>query len=535
MQSAQKDKFYTSPIRKLARFFEKSRDNWKAKYKRVKADRKRLQNQARRLEKSKAELTRRVEELEADVARLESCRRTMQVELEALERERQAAKIERRWPESFESKPAHHAYPVGLMLLFLQLVLTAAVSMRGAAQAIEVIATSLSWELGSPAWTTGRGWLLRVGYYKLMRAKSHATDWVWIVDFTVQIGVEKCLVILGVRLSALPPGGCTLTHEMVEPIELTPVKQAGQSVVYQCLKQAALKTGVPCEIISDHESDVKAGIEQFCGQHPETRAIYDIKHKTAALLKHALEHDPAWRDFCQHASRTKCQVQQTALAPLAPPQQKSKARYMNVDSLVEWGQATLAWMDQPPAQWAVEYDPLQVQTKLGWLTDFRANLVGWNELFQVAATTENLIRHNGLYAGVQRALEKELRGVAHTAAARGMRRDLLDFVSQEAAKAQPHERLLGSSEVVESVLGKLKRLERDQASSGFTGLILGLGALVAETTQEVVQQALETVPTKKVLAWCEKMLGRSVQAKRREVRAPPSYQEQKWDPVYRVT
>lgn len=91
------------------------------------------------------------------------------------------------------------------------------------------------------------------------------------------------------------------------------------------------------------------------------------------------------------------------------------------------------------------------------------------------------------------------------------------FVAQEEEKARPHERWLGSSEVIESVLGKMKRLEQHQAKSGFTGLILGLSAMVATTTQEIIQTALETVPTKKVLAWCQEVLAPSVQAKQRAI------------------
>jgi hypothetical protein len=87
----------------------------------------------------------------------------------------------------------------------------------------------------------------------------------------------------------------------------------------------------------------------------------------------------------------------------------------------------------------------------------------------------------------------------------------------EETKARSGERLLGSSEIIESVLGKMKRLEQDQAKSGFTGLILGLSAMVSTTTKEVIQKALETVPTKQMLAWCRETFGRSVQAKRREV------------------
>jgi hypothetical protein len=33
--------------------------------------------------------------------------------------------------------------------------------------------------------------------YMLMKPKQQADDWVWIIDHTVQLEVEKCLVILG--------------------------------------------------------------------------------------------------------------------------------------------------------------------------------------------------------------------------------------------------------------------------------------------------------------------------------------------------
>ena len=103
------------------------------------------------------------------------------------------------------------------------------------------------------------------------------------------------------------------------------------------------------------------------------------------------------------------------------------------------------------------------------------------------------------------------------------------FVAQESAKARPDERLLGSSEVIESVLGKLKRLEQDQAKSGFTGLLLSIGAMVASNTLDVILKALKTVPTKKVLAWCKETLGRSVQAKRQEALISHGKSEQKWE------
>jgi chromosome segregation ATPase len=61
---------YKSPRRKLLRFFEKSRDQWKAKCLEAKATVKRLQNRVRFLEKSKDRLQHRVSDLEADVETL---------------------------------------------------------------------------------------------------------------------------------------------------------------------------------------------------------------------------------------------------------------------------------------------------------------------------------------------------------------------------------------------------------------------------------------------------------------------------------
>ena len=111
-----------------------------------------------------------------------------------------------------------------------------------------------------------------------------------------------------------------------------------------------------------------------------------------------------------------------------------------------------------------------------------------------------------------------------------MQRSLVAFVAEEQAQAHPNERLLGSSEVIESVLGRLKRVEQDQTSSGFTGLVLSLGALVSTTTQAILKQALETVSTQQVVAWRKEKFGRSVQSKRQAVFAALGGSEQKRAP-----
>jgi len=534
MKSATKDKEYTRPLQKLVRFFEKSRDQWKAKCGEAKAKLKRLKRRTRFLQQSRDQWRQQAQQLEQALAEAQATERELRAEVEKLKERGQSGVAAAEGQTDFAVIPRRHQYSVGQVALFIRLVLSDATSLRGAGRVIATVLTCLSLSLAVPAWSTGRFWILRLGYYKLTRAKVQADDWVWIVDHTVQVGDEKCLVILGLRLSSLPGVGHCLSHQDVEPLALIPVEQSNGAVVYQQLEAQVAKTGLPREIISDHGTDLKAGLEKFCAAHDETAVIYDIKHKTAAVLKRELGGDAAWLTFAQQANQTKRQVQQTALAALAPPAQRTKARYMNVEVLIKWGQQALAYLDQP-ANELREFDPSQVQQKLGWLTEFRQSLVEWHALWQVVLTTESYIRQRGLYHGIQLELETLLKPLAETVQAELVAAELVAFVAQQAAQARRGERLLGSSEIIESVLGKQKRLEQDQARNGFTGLLLALCASVAETTTEVVRQALVAVPTQKVLTWCQENLGLSVQAQRRVAFASPARAEQKWDQSWTPT
>lgn len=86
MDSTPNGKTYQSPIKKLARFFEKSRDQWKAKCREAKARVKRLQNRVRFLEKSKADLKSRLKEQQAEVSRLKAREQALEAEVEGLQK-----------------------------------------------------------------------------------------------------------------------------------------------------------------------------------------------------------------------------------------------------------------------------------------------------------------------------------------------------------------------------------------------------------------------------------------------------------------
>lgn len=393
----------------------------------------------------------------------------------------------------------------------------------------EIISSFFQLGQESPSWYSGRLWLLRIGYYKLFRENQKADDWIWIVDHTIQIGNEKCLIILGIRQSELPPAELYINHEDVEPLALLPVEKSNGQIVYEQLEGVVEKTGVPRQILSDYGTDIKSGVEKFCHVHEKTCFTYDIKHKGASILKRELADDQSWQTFITNASKTSKRVQQTSLAHLAPPNQRSKARYLNVDTLVNWGQTTLTYLDSLQVENNSGYDLNHIDDKLGWLYEYREDLVQWQELVGVVKGVEDYIKFVGLYSGCHIDLLKQLDMDITTPRANKVRNELVSFVKQLSLDAKDGERLLGSSEIIESVIGKLKSLEQDQSRSGFTAMLLSLPAMLSKTTQDVVQKALASVPTKKVFQWMRENIGQSVQSKKKEVLSTVKKAEQKWD------
>lgn len=390
-----------------------------------------------------------------------------------------------------------------------------------------LISTFLNIKYTTPSWYSGRIWLLRLGYYKLTRPKEKADDWIWIVDHSIQWGKEKCLAILGIRQSKLPAAETILCHEDVEPLALFPVTKSNGDVVYRQLEETISKTGVPKQIISDHGTDVKSGIERFCQKFTNTVFVYDITHKAATVLKQELCADDRWNEFTGLATSTRKKVQQTQLAATAPPNQRSKARYMNVEPLIKWGLDKLCLLDNPDNFSWLKCSKEYIADKLGWLTDFRSDLEEWKELIYIVKEVETFIKFQGIYHNCHIDLMELPTFRVKTLRAMRIKKELLDFVEQESRKAGKDERLPGSSEVIESVFGKMKRLEHDQAKSGFTVFILSLAAIVSKTTTEVVHKALETIPTSKIHEWFKKNIGRSVQAKRVEINTLIKKKEQK--------
>jgi hypothetical protein len=377
-------------------------------------------------------------------------------------------------------------------------------------------------EARTPSANCGSYWLLRIGLYELARPLEQADDWFWIVDHTIQVGTIKCLLIVGCRLSHWEQLDRPLTHQDLTVVALEPSTSSKSDIVAAEFANAATRTGTPRAILSDGARDLKRAIEEFRVTHPATANLYDVKHKIALFLKRELESDPSWKEFVALAGKARSQLVHDPLVFLAPPVLKHKARYMNLEELVAWAANVRRFLDAPVATDGQEINIGKLNITLGWVREYDVSIAGWNGLLQTAEASLSYLRSQGYHARATEELAPLLAPFATVPPAERLAKSVLEFVAAESAQATSGEHLPASSEVLESLIGKGKRLEGQQSRSGFTKMVLGMAAAVTTPTQDVIQKAFQMVKTTDVIQWARDKLGISLQSQRRTAFKSPA-------------
>lgn len=343
-------------------------------------------------------------------------------------------------------------------------------------------------------------WDLKIGLYKLERPKPPGGRWIWMADHVIRLGVYKCFVIVGVRMATLmAKKDLTIALEDLEPIALLPMETSNGTEVVRKLEETVQKVGFsPDALVIDHGSDLYAGGRLFCENHPETQLKYDVCHKVACELKKRLSKNALWEIMTSGAVQTKKALSLSKFAKFAPPQQRSKARYMNLDSLVKWGCTMLNRYVSLPKE---------VQRNVSWLMPLKREIRQWQEWVQIGQETRDLIRRDGFYDGadevlMDRLIEKDLTSDE----TEEFTEVLVDYVRSEGEGIHKDNRLVGTTEVLEGLFGGYKHMvgENKMSLNGLGRLILCMSSRVGEFSEELVQKAMTRVKCKDVDAWLDR-------------------------------
>lgn len=306
-------KDYKSSIHRLAHLFKKGRELWKNRALERQKIIKALMIKVRDLSKSRDNWKQRALMAESELHQVKKKAKSDEVNLEKANYN-SVALIGEFIPadECSTLIPARHQNPVFVIQLAIEQFIINLNSFRGCQGSFESFAKFAS--LPIPGFSNIRSFLLRAGLYQLLQTQEKHSDWIFIIDLTIKLGQVKCLVVLGIRKSHLnqllsQPDFSGLKHTDIVVLSLEILFSTKGEIVEQCLNTLSDKVGVPIQIISDHGSDLKKGIELFIQKHPKTIYTYDVTNEIALLFKKELETNERYQSFLKQVSETRVSIQ----------------------------------------------------------------------------------------------------------------------------------------------------------------------------------------------------------------------------------
>lgn len=352
-----------------------------------------------------------------------------------------------------------------------------------------------------PSDSTIRLWVMRFGYAKLNKDLPDG-QWVMIADVTVDIGTLKCLVNVGVNLDVLyEREDITLTFDDLEIVGIHPTQKATGKFAEESFRTDINRLGGFKNIkaiLIDQGPDVTKGARLLQQGEKKLKILHDISHKLSLVLERDLKNDPRWETYTKHLTKTKQLVQQTELAGLQPPKQRSKARFMNVSLYIDW----FTKVQKSKQDGNLKHIPEERFNKyFGWMSKFEFFYELIHQKVGVTEIIKDTVRRGGYSMEIYEYLINLFDLMPLDKGVRSFVCEALDAVYEEVEKLDEGERLPATTEIVESLFGSHKN-HSACGGHGITGNVLTLGALVGTTlTSEEVSKTMEETPVQLMLNW----------------------------------
>ena len=462
------------------------------------------------------------------------------------------------------------------MLFCIELVTKGLCTFRGAARCLEIL--DQWFDVPTPSHVTIQNWMMRLGGYLLKSQPAFQGDWVLIPDHTVEHGKEKCLVLLGVSTKTLE-NKLKLAHSDVQVLTILPQKNATGEAVLEAFREVTHRFGPPVYIVADKGSDLNKAIRLYKEDHPKTLEIYDITHDMAIQLKRELQDDPRWKAFSTRVTQTAQETRQTELQFLAPNAMRTKARFLNLGAILTWTEKILNYglledLDDIGAGYFLSEDevlklriyngmvqlkPLhqlqgqhypdkedflmalntlggdlpenlrqvvlvaadrnrpQFAQKFDWLEGYREEVALWSQMYLATKLAMIQVKNKGLNHRTRGELEAEFSQILEPSSERAtaFSNRVLACVQEQASKVPRGSTWLGTSDIIESILGKSKIFSKRSPLKTINSLILTIPVFTENLTVDLVKKAIESFSMKMAREMKKNLFGVSAFLKRK--------------------
>ena len=345
---------------------------------------------------------------------------------------------------------------------------------------------------------------------------------IFIVDFTLELGKQKALVVLGIPqdnfVEIVANNKKGLSHENVEVLAIEIMNSTKGEFIEKALDRVSEKVGIPIQIVADNSSDLSRGIKLYSQKHPNLIYTHDVTHGMALLLKYQLDSDDRYQSFIKKCTICRQRLQQTELYFLAPPAQRSQCRYFNIERLTDWGINLLHSSTETLIKLLpnIDYSVIsqKIKDKLGWLADYQSDLLRWNQMVFLTRRVETQLKAEGINSNSLKNFDKS-KLIFTDITLENFQNKILEYIAIQSEKNQNENIFLATSDVIESLFGKYKNFSIRCPFKEMGQMLLTICISTMNLTSTVIKDALETISFEDAEAWLFEVFGQSMLSKRR--------------------
>jgi hypothetical protein len=381
-----------------------------------------------------------------------------------------------------------------LQILCVQLVLNVHVSFRSVPRILASLCAILGFITRVPYYTTIIEWVLRIGLATIKTAGRVNEPWVGIMDFSIQCGKEKVLVILRVPLNHFRNNSRAPQLSDCETLSVSLRADWNQARIAEELDNIYEKCGKPAYWLTDGGSDLRAALRDHQPkEEPEIKpfGILDIGHFFANALRHMFEKHDAFKPFLEAIATCASQVRQTEFSHLSPPRLRSKGRFQSIQRLTDWFQGLREYITRQQRDADTTFQA-RLRKFFSWSEQFTVLVSTLATALDVSNRLQMLVKNNGLSQTTWPAVMTILSELAES---HPFRIEVEPYLA-ECLKRSDHIGgipLLLSDDVIETLFGVLKSFTGDGKNSNFGRMALIIPALTGIMDKSRIDKAFSDV------------------------------------------
>jgi hypothetical protein len=272
--------------------------------------------------------------------------------------------------------------------------------------------------------------------------------------------------------------------------------------IKKVLNELTQELGTIKYAVADMGNSIKKALRLSSITHVE-----DINHKISWFIKELYKEDKEFESYAKKLAHLRGSMSLSNMSHILPPAQRVNSRYMNLKPIFNWGMSILKMLDSETSN-AAEKE------KMLFVREYEHLIKQANQLIEIANEIQEILKKNGLLEKTKEDCMKLFDNVTDSRTLE-FKDNINEFLTNTGNSVEGSDKILCSSDILESSFGKYKNYISDNISVGITDLSLSIPAFNSKLEQNEITKAMEKIRIKQIKEWSSVNIGDTQTKKRR--------------------